>query len=65
VANIDPEDLIGRWRGFGPIGPLYQIIGIDQERTTATEVWMLIHVLDSGEETGYRLSHILEDPIEA
>jgi hypothetical protein len=58
-----PQSLIGTWRRFGPVGPVYEIIGLgrvlpDHDR------WMRIRVVESGEEGDYRFTDILDDPRE-
>ena len=48
--------LVGTVRRFGPHGVLYEVVKIlDDQRA-------LIRVIDTGEETPYRLAHILADP---
>ncbi len=55
------ESLIGTWRRFGNVGPVYEIIGIGNDRP-AQDRTMRIRVLESREEVDYRLTDILEDP---
>lgn len=31
VMLLEPENLVGTWRRFGPVGPVYEIIGLGQE----------------------------------
>ncbi len=59
-----PETLIGTWRRFGDAGPAYEIIAMAPAKPDGTRM-MRIRVLESGEETEYRLSHILADPPES
>ncbi len=60
--QIQPEDFVGTWRRFGLAGPVYEIIGVGHE--TETGQMMRIRVLESGEETDYRLADLLDDPKE-
>jgi Family of unknown function (DUF5397) len=51
-----PSSLVGHVRRFGPLGVLYEIVRIlDDNR-------VLIHVIDTGEETPYSLDKIRADP---
>lgn len=50
--------VVGTFRTFGPDGPAYQILAIDDVRETAH-----IRVLHSGEELeAYPLAHVAQDP---
>lgn len=60
---IEPQSLIGTWRRFGSVGPVYEIIGTGGELSDG-DVMMKVRVLESGEEADYRLTHILDDPKE-
>lgn len=53
-------DLVGTWRRFGPLGPVYEIVGVGPQRHD--EQFMRIRVVESGEEVEYRLLDILDDP---
>jgi len=58
-----PAASIGTWLRFGPLGPVYQIVGHGHELKNGD--WaMRIRVLESGEEVDYPLSRILKDPRE-
>ena len=63
IQGNEPEQLIGTWRRFGVMGPVYEIVGTGKPLTDGDRV-MKIRVLESGEETDYRLSELLEDPKE-
>lgn len=56
-----PQALIGTWRRFGPLGPVYEIVSAG-DRLTGGDCAMRIRVVESGEELDYRLSEILDDP---
>jgi hypothetical protein len=58
-----PANVIGTWRRFGLIGPVYEVIGQDH-RLENGDWLMRIRVLESGEETSYKLTDILVDPPE-
>jgi hypothetical protein len=63
IPSNQPEQLIGIWRRFGLMGPVYEIVGTGKSLTDGDRV-MKIRVLESGEEIDYRLSEVLEDPKE-
>jgi hypothetical protein len=52
------EQLIGTWRRFGPLGPVYEIVA-----SSDIQSMMRIRVVESDEEIDYELSDILNDPI--
>ncbi len=54
------ESLIGTWRRFGDLGPVYEILAMAPATPDGARM-MRIRVLESGEETDYRLAHILAD----
>jgi hypothetical protein len=58
-----PANLVGTWRRFGLVGPVYEIIGTGDELPDGDRM-MRIRVVESGEELGYRLTDILDDPRE-
>ena len=51
--------LVGTWRRFGPYGPRYEILSIDDDARQAT-----IRVHTSGEITKYPIADILADPVD-
>ena len=58
------QGLVGTWRRFGAVGPVYEILGFDHRGADGT--WMMrICVLESGEEVAYKLADVLADPPEA
>jgi hypothetical protein len=61
LVAFEPNSLIGTWRRFGALGPVYEVIG---QGTTNSEgeMVMRIHVVESGEELDYRLTDLLDDP---
>ncbi len=61
-AAIETTALLGTWRRFGPTGPVYEIIGFGRPGKGVKT--MRIRVVESGEETDYKLTDILADPIE-
>ncbi len=58
-----PAALIGTWRRFGPVGPVYEVVGTSRALDGVDHL-MRIRVLESGEELDYQLSKIAEDPRE-
>jgi hypothetical protein len=58
-----PANLVGTWRRFGVVGPVYEIIGSGTELPDGDRL-MRIRVVETGEEVDYRLAEILNDPRE-
>ena len=58
-----PHTLIGTWRRFGPVGPVYEIISVGKELPDHDRI-MRVRVIESGEEVDYRFTDILDDPRE-
>jgi hypothetical protein len=58
-----PRTLVGTWRRFGSVGPVYEIIGVGKELANHDHM-MRIRVIESGEEVDYRFTDILDDPRE-
>ena len=63
IAIPTVENLIGTWRRFGPVGPVYEVIGAGDAQRDGGRL-MRIRVLETREEIEYRLVHILGDPEE-
>ncbi len=61
---LQPEQLLGTWRRFGALGPVYEVIGVGRALPDGDR-WMRVLVVESGEEADYKLHAILEDPPEA
>jgi Family of unknown function (DUF5397) len=59
----EPQSLVGTWRRFGSVGPVYEIIGLGKELPDHDR-WMRIRVVETGEEVDYRFTDILDDPRE-
>jgi hypothetical protein len=59
-----PADLIGTWRRFGALGPVYEIIASGEELPDGDRL-MRVRVAETGEEVDYRLTGILDDPRES
>jgi hypothetical protein len=55
--------LLGTWRRFGALGPVYEITAAGTALDDGDQM-MRIRVLESGEEVDYKLSDILDDPKE-
>ena len=58
-----PANLIGTWRRFGSVGPIYEIICTGDE-LPGGDRRMRVRVVETGEELDYRLAEILDDPRE-
>ena len=58
-----PANLIGTWRRFGAVGPVYEIIGSGDE-LPGGDRRMRVRVVETGEELDYRHAEILDDPRE-
>lgn len=59
IASLEPISLIGTWRRFGEIGPVYEVIGLaDAPRGEGP----LVRVVETNEEVEHRLTDLLEDP---
>ncbi len=52
-----PQGIIGTWRRFGLVGPVY-IIGKDRDLPNGDSL-MRIRVIETGEELAYKLTNIL------
>jgi hypothetical protein len=59
-----PATLVGTWRRFGELGPVYEVITSGEELPDGDRL-MRIRVLESGEEVDYRLTGALDDPRES
>jgi hypothetical protein len=58
-----PQALVGTWRRFGAVGPVYEIVAAGQPLTNGDCI-MRVRVVESGEEIDYHLTQILKDPAE-
>ena len=60
---IVPLDaIVGTFRSFGNVGPVYEILQIN-EPATGPQVTLRIRVVESGEQLDYCLSDALDDPL--
>ncbi len=56
------QSVIGQFRRFGPLGPAYQVM--QPIKTGKDGDWLIrIRILNTGEETDYRYSHLKNDPV--
>jgi hypothetical protein len=60
---LEPSKLIGTWRRFGVFGPVYEIIGAGRELAGGDQL-MRVRVVETDEELDYRLTEVLDDPVE-
>ena len=58
--TITPQRFIGTFRRFGPVGPVYEVIGALPGR----DQLMRVRVIETGEEVEYPLTQIIDDPRE-
>jgi hypothetical protein len=63
VQLPQPANLVGTWRRFGAVGPVYEIIGAGKELPDGDHL-MRVRVVETGEEVDYRFTAILDDPRE-
>jgi hypothetical protein len=63
IVLPQPAKLVGTWRRFGPVGPVYEIVGTGAALPGGDRL-MRIRVVETGEEVDYRLTEILDDPLE-
>ena len=59
-----PASIVGTWRRFGAVGPVYQVIGEGAELPNGDRL-MRVRVVGTGEEVDYRLTKVLDDPRES
>lgn len=64
VELPEPKALVGTFRRFGPVGPVYQVTDVIRELDDG-DVLLSVTIVESGEEAEYRYSHVLDDPKEA
>jgi len=58
-----PATLVGTWRRFGTLGPVYEIIDAGREMPNGDQM-MRVRVIETGEEVDYKFTDILDDPRE-
>ena len=59
--NSLATSLVGSWRRFGVVGPVYEVIGASIAQPKG-ERRLRVRVVETGEELDYRLQDILDDP---
>jgi hypothetical protein len=57
-AALERNDLVGSWRRFGKLGPVYEVLREVNHKKVR------IRVLETGEELEYPTSEVLADPRE-
>ena len=60
---LAPSKFLGTWRRFGPVGPVYEVIGQGKPLENG-DFLMRVRVVETGEEVDYRLTDMLDDPKE-
>lgn len=63
MATVQVEKLVGTWRRFGPVGPVYEVVRAGAELPGGDRM-MRVRVVESGEEVDYKLTDLLDDPKE-
>lgn len=58
-----PEGIVGTWRRFGVVGPVYEILGKERDLPDGDTV-MRVRIVETGEEVESKLTDILDDPAE-
>ena len=58
-----PQGLVGTWRRFGLVGPVYEIMEKKGDLPGGDSL-MRVRVVETGEEVDYKLTDILDDPAE-
>lgn len=61
VSHPNLQNLVGTWRRFGPVGPVYEIVGLGDTLPDGDRL-MRIRVLETSEEVDDRLVDVLDDP---
>ena len=61
--HLEPQRVVGTYRRFGIVGPVYEILGTEREIENG-DVMMRVLVLETGEEVECKLSDIIDDPVE-
>lgn len=52
-----PATIVGTWRRFGPVGPVYEVIAEGDALPNGDRL-MRVRVVETGEEVDYRLTNI-------
>ncbi len=60
-TRLGPQALIGTWRRFGPVGPVYEVVDLGPTLPNG-ETLVRVRVLETAEELDYRLTALLSDP---
>ena len=63
MLSAEPDSLIGTYRRFGTLGPVYAILAAGAPRPDGAPT-VRIRVLESGEALDYPLATALDDPRE-
>ena len=61
--HIEPQRVVGTYRRFGIVGPVYEILSKERDIENG-DVMMRVVVLETGEEVECKLSDIIDDPVE-
>ncbi|OHC73578.1 MAG: hypothetical protein A3G18_07810 [Rhodospirillales bacterium RIFCSPLOWO2_12_FULL_58_28] len=61
--NMDVERIVGQFRRFGPVGPVYEVLGVVRSLDDY-DALLRVRIIETGEEAEYRYSHAVDDPKE-
>jgi hypothetical protein len=61
TASAPPTIPVGKIKSFGPFGPKYEVG--QALRQVDSDDWMIeVTLVETGEKTEYRLTHLIDDP---
>lgn len=63
VSLPNLQGLVGTWRRFGQVGPVYEIVSVGDTPADGDRI-VRVRVLETSEEINYRLADVLDDPKE-
>ena len=62
--GLKAAEVVGSWRRFGLVGPVYQVIGEGDSLPNGDRL-MRIRMVETGEDVDYSLTKVLDDPRES
>lgn len=67
LVTHDPSRLIGTFRRFGPVGPVYKVLGVIgplSSKRHRDDIAMEVEIVETGERVQYSYWDLLDDPLE-
>jgi hypothetical protein len=61
-VSFPAPEIIGLFKTFGNLGPAYQVLDPIAPTDDGKDWWVSVRILESGEITRYKLTHLLQDP---